>query len=596
MATSYASPPTYIAPTQFKIGFEGTQEPLVNISQVKGHLALLHAFAELKKQVEGLQEAIPHMPADLERRWAWFVALAVERFDIWCHKLQLPDAEKGLEVTLPPLDVMMVWHAYMLNPIWYAEDCMRLPACQVLKDVGIDLAEALDGQLQSILSTPPFQARLDFWHTKTALPFDHVQSAHTLINKIIHCPQCGASIDVDMMTPQGSGYLQQKFSTSCSQGCGMPDITKGTLAIWKMAQDLATPGNFSLAGTLLHPSSQSAPTVGKVIKNEIRTNAPLFAPTSQPVQTSFADIIQYAEFSLPKSKARILASQVGASRRIAARILSAYNDDKAYSVELIGAVLRQGSFYKAHCTTYVGRFVDHDDKVEGLQLSSAFDETCQAWKDRFHVQYSHCGCPIPGDSIGQKLTRLINSFKLPSSSHLLPFNRTDLLSATHPSDHNAVHFQSKEERRKKHAREAYKHLVTQKKEEAMKAAEKAARKAAKAQGSSARGRTVSLPATLPPHAPRLETSSPGTPGTSKASLNAYPMPFLIPVPISYGWGCVAPDVYVINPSGSCGVGGLKPGVSGEGVQFDLQINPSAGSNCGGGGCGGGCGGCGGCGG
>ena len=73
-------PPTYSAPTQFNIGSLRTPEPLVNLSQIKGHLVLLHAFAELKKQVEELREPIPDMPADLERRWAWFVAMAVERF------------------------------------------------------------------------------------------------------------------------------------------------------------------------------------------------------------------------------------------------------------------------------------------------------------------------------------------------------------------------------------------------------------------------------------------------------------------------------------------------------------------------------------
>jgi hypothetical protein len=55
--------------------------------------------------------------------------------------------------------------------------------------------------------------------------------------------------------------------------------------------------------------------------------------------------------------------------------------------------------YKSDCTSYVGRFIDRraylsfdmmmiifkhcsfsDDKVEGLQLSSAFDITCRAWK------------------------------------------------------------------------------------------------------------------------------------------------------------------------------------------------------------------------
>ena len=96
--------PRYTAPTQFSIGSQLTPEPLVKISQIKAHLALLHAFAELKNEVEGLQEleeleegtiprmsvnlerrwASPQMPADLERKWPWFVALAVQRSVLIC--------------------------------------------------------------------------------------------------------------------------------------------------------------------------------------------------------------------------------------------------------------------------------------------------------------------------------------------------------------------------------------------------------------------------------------------------------------------------------------------------------------------------------
>ena len=106
--------PTYTAPTQFSIGSQLTPEPLVKISQIKAHLVLLRAFAELKNEVEGLQEegtipqilvdlkrrwASPPLPADLERQWAfplaqmpvdlerkwpWFVALAVQRSVLIC--------------------------------------------------------------------------------------------------------------------------------------------------------------------------------------------------------------------------------------------------------------------------------------------------------------------------------------------------------------------------------------------------------------------------------------------------------------------------------------------------------------------------------
>ncbi|KAF9034120.1 hypothetical protein BJ165DRAFT_1320124, partial [Panaeolus papilionaceus] len=51
--------------------------------------------------------------------------------------------------------------------------------------------------------------------------------------------------------------------------------------------------------------------------------------------------------------------------------------------------------YMQDTTHYVKRFIDHDDKVEGLRLSSSFDTTCKLWKQRFGISYTHCGCPHP---------------------------------------------------------------------------------------------------------------------------------------------------------------------------------------------------------
>lgn len=39
--------------------------------------------------------------------------------------MQNKSLDKWIEDEIPPIDVLMVWHSYMLNPTWYAEDCDR---------------------------------------------------------------------------------------------------------------------------------------------------------------------------------------------------------------------------------------------------------------------------------------------------------------------------------------------------------------------------------------------------------------------------------------------------------------------------------------
>lgn len=99
-------------------------------------------------------QALAHIRV-AEKRWAVFVARAVDRFERWydtcvpattggapCKKLtgQQVCSKKGMEKVaydgvpikqltlrdhLPPLDILMVWHSYMLNPRCFFEDCYR---------------------------------------------------------------------------------------------------------------------------------------------------------------------------------------------------------------------------------------------------------------------------------------------------------------------------------------------------------------------------------------------------------------------------------------------------------------------------------------
>jgi len=203
--------------------------------------------------------------------------------------------------------------------------------------------------------------------------------------------------------------------------------------------------------------------------------------------------IQKSFFSLPKPK-------------MGAKVLGAYHNQRIFSVELVGAVLRQGSFirkihnlgwsspgyfekredavalhyavvryhafldlmsssqhmlvvptldidlvwhshqlsgprYHKDCKTNVGRYIDHDDKVEQFHLSDAFDATCRAWEKRYGVPYTQCGCPLPGNTLAQRLARLVphaGSRHYPLSRLAPPADQPEIPAASHPSDHNTV--------------------------------------------------------------------------------------------------------------------------------------------------------------
>ena len=89
-----AAPPAYAqatdrpsldyAPTEYLIGGKKA-EPLLTVEQLRGHLALIHSACELRRRVEALEPSqdlasqLFYLPEDNERKWSWFLGLAVER-------------------------------------------------------------------------------------------------------------------------------------------------------------------------------------------------------------------------------------------------------------------------------------------------------------------------------------------------------------------------------------------------------------------------------------------------------------------------------------------------------------------------------------
>lgn len=78
--------------SNFKVGNQLTPSPLVSPTQLQAHLNLLRAFKELRIRVEQDAHNLPPAAAslDTEKRWIWFLELAVERCAyIWLSNFYL---------------------------------------------------------------------------------------------------------------------------------------------------------------------------------------------------------------------------------------------------------------------------------------------------------------------------------------------------------------------------------------------------------------------------------------------------------------------------------------------------------------------------
>lgn len=100
-------PPAYptTLPDSFPIGRRSTT-PLVTVEDLQAHLRVLGAFHALRLQVREAGASDP------DGAWAVFLARAVHRFHKWVVSVR-PQHGGGF-APMPPIDVLMVWHSYLL--------------------------------------------------------------------------------------------------------------------------------------------------------------------------------------------------------------------------------------------------------------------------------------------------------------------------------------------------------------------------------------------------------------------------------------------------------------------------------------------------
>ncbi|KAH9832602.1 uncharacterized protein C8Q71DRAFT_860985 [Rhodofomes roseus] len=474
VTASSMAPTTF--PPAFLIGPNTITNPLVGLDYVKGHLRLLGAFAtSLSKRVQLCpEEDLPQLARGLDsipeapRRWAWFVYLAVERFRLWVNCVTAnKDIEAWVTMEIPPLDVLMVWHAYMLNPTY---------VCGMQKTVYAYLRSeyslhALNDRLIRaviVMGDPaqyqPSEKRGLTWLEQTGTPFDPIEALKQMSHHEVVCPRCGAT---------NAAHLAKDHND--------PDAKLDTY----------------FPGTLRSPTDVILTKRARAIKERIVSYGKVRRPKGYTPQQWRSKIKEDFSYSISELRdvARPAAASMGVMKRM---IFSAYTDDSPFSIDLVGAVIRQCTFtnkmhafgwtapgyfdtpgdgvvlihaitryhafldlmtgspasffvptldidlvwhthqlmagrYSDDCKRYVGRYIDYDDKVEENRIANAFDITCQAWQQHFKVPYTHCGCPLPGDTIGDRLQCLTRKFMSNKVSRP-PASPT----ATHASEHNAA--------------------------------------------------------------------------------------------------------------------------------------------------------------
>ncbi|PYH92432.1 hypothetical protein BO71DRAFT_431877, partial [Aspergillus ellipticus CBS 707.79] len=164
-----------------------------------------------------------------EKRWAVYTTRAAARYAAWwdtCIPASRPpptiDDLKDLSYSditanlqpfpwsqdiLPPLDVLMVWHAHMLNPRAFLEDCIR-HGQMTFWATGFpwDPVNACINDKTLEYDAGP-KAKDVFLH-RTALPWDNLLDT---TNKTLSCPSCGERISVPWTKGEMGLLLESLF-------------------------------------------------------------------------------------------------------------------------------------------------------------------------------------------------------------------------------------------------------------------------------------------------------------------------------------------------------------------------------------------------
>ncbi|KAK3059736.1 hypothetical protein LTS18_010164, partial [Coniosporium uncinatum] len=308
---------------QLKLGPKPSQYPTGD--ECTAHLKLLEAIHQLREEIangdglfgisslqsSGSEEGVQKLLRVCEKRWAVYVNRAVDRFARWyeaCVPVTVGSGPCGGKLTqdvlttqegiqdiaeagqpiamlmakdrMPPLDVLMVWHAYLLNPRCFFEDCFRYGKMDFYA-TGLPWS-AIDQCIDKSLDYVPSDAARSYFETATGCHWNNIDDPST---KALDCPNCGNTFSIPWTEgagytaknedfQPGHGYADNSFACSCpSCGAGFSHDFLRVQKFRKDVLDLMDRGT-PLPGTVLNKDGIPEQAYWRKRKYQVACNFP----------------------------------------------------------------------------------------------------------------------------------------------------------------------------------------------------------------------------------------------------------------------------------------------------------------------------------
>ncbi|EUC64071.1 BAR domain protein, putative [Rhizoctonia solani AG-3 Rhs1AP] len=368
---SYEPDPALPLPTTFKIGKSYTP-PLISVSSIRNHLLLLSCFSTLKQNV---QDAPPSLPVELdpEVKWAIYLLRADYRFGVWIDKVVNRSERQRGEVTeltdaqIPPIDVLLLLHAYLLNPVAYYEDSdSRYPGLKLIGGFPLNRVGSRMRKEETQVYYTPTLSQIEEWELRTQEPFELPLSTTLSDTITLACPMCSnpdltapwlmepTLVDLGDTTAVGKGYAQSGFAAEC-QACGEV-VTKATLRAERFVREfvrvrdqIRREKDVWFVNSLINPhtykpSPSLASSFTKLCVEGIHDL------DENPQLSAHIALGSYFDWSLSEAQRLIEAGfkRKGSTRAwmgdSISRLFRAFRHNSSVSVDLPGAALRQQKF------------------------------------------------------------------------------------------------------------------------------------------------------------------------------------------------------------------------------------------------------------